>query len=60
VSVWLNGQQTVDNQVMDNYFNRAAPILARGPIELQTHGPEMRFRNIFIKEMAASATPSSR
>jgi hypothetical protein len=60
VSVWLNGQQTVDNQVMDNYFNRAAPILARGPIELQTHGSEMRFRNIFIKEMAASATPSSR
>jgi hypothetical protein len=60
VSIWLNGQQTVDNQVMDNYFNRAAPILARGPIELQTHGSEMRFRNIFIKEMAAAPAPSTR
>jgi hypothetical protein len=60
VSIWLNGQQTVDNQVMDNYFNRAVPILARGPIELQTHGSEMRFRNIFIKELAAAPAGQAR
>ena len=53
VSVWLNGQQTVDNQVMDNYFDRAKPILARGPIELQTHGSEIRFRNIYVQELPA-------
>jgi hypothetical protein len=52
-SIWMNGQQTVDNQVMDNYFNRSAQVVARGPIELQTHGSEMRFRNIFIKETPA-------
>jgi len=51
--VWvsLNGTQTVDGQVLDNYFNRALPILKTGSIELQTHGSEMRFRNIFIREI---------
>ena len=59
-SIWLNGQQTVNNQVMDNYFNRAAPIRPNGPIELQTHGSEMRFRNIFIKEMPAAPAGQAR
>lgn len=53
VWVWLNGQATVDNQVMDNYFNRALPVLPTGPIELQTHGSEIRFRNIYIQEIPA-------
>ena len=51
VSVWLNDKQTVDNQVMDNYFNRAEPVLPRGPISLQTHGSEVRFRNVYVKDM---------
>src|SRR6476660_8541313 len=49
VSVWLNGKPTVENQVMDNFFDRAQPVLPRGPIELQTHGSEIRFRNIYIR-----------
>jgi hypothetical protein len=59
-SIWMNGQQTVDNQVMDNYFNRSAQIVARGPIELQTHGSEMRFRNVFIKEASATTAVPAR
>jgi hypothetical protein len=51
VWVWLNGTQTVDGQVLDNYFDRSRPVLAAGPIELQTHGSEMRFRNIYIREI---------
>ena len=51
VSIWLNGKQTVDNQVLDNFFDRTKPILPRGQIELQTHGSEIRFRNIYIKEL---------
>jgi len=51
VSIWLNGQQTVDGQVMDNYFDRTKPVLPSGPIELQTHGSEIRFRNIFVREI---------
>jgi hypothetical protein len=51
VSVWLNDKLTVDNQVFDNYFDRAQPVLPRGPIELQTHGSEIRFRNIYVREI---------
>ena len=51
VSVWLNGKLTVDNQVLDNFFERTQPVVARGPIELQTHNSEMRFRNVYIREI---------
>lgn len=51
VWVWLNGRATVDGQVLDNFFDRAQPIVARGPIELQTHGSEIRFRNISLREI---------
>jgi hypothetical protein len=51
VSVWLNDKHVVDNAVMENYYDRKQPIPARGPIELQTHGGEIRWRNIFIREM---------
>lgn len=54
VWIWLNGQQTVDGQIMDNYFDRSQPVLPSGPIELQTHGSEIRFRNIYIREIPAS------
>jgi hypothetical protein len=54
VWIWLNGKQTVDGQVLDNYFDRAQPVLPSGPIELQTHGSEIRFRNIFIREISAA------
>lgn len=55
VWVWLNGQATVEGQVLDNYFDRAQPVLPSGPIELQTHGSEIRFRNIFVRELPSGA-----
>lgn len=53
VWVWLNDQLTVDGQVMHNFFDKSGtvPVPARGPIELQTHGSEIRFRNIYLKEL---------
>jgi hypothetical protein len=37
---------------MHNYFDKSGgPVPARGPIELQTHGSEMRFKNIYVKEI---------
>ena len=53
--VWvsLNGKPTVEGQVLDNFFDRAQPLVAHGPIELQTHGSEIRFRNIFVREISA-------
>ncbi len=54
VSVWLNEQLVVDHAIMDNsYFDKKnlTPIPARGPIELQTHDGEIRWKNIFIREI---------
>ena len=55
VSVWLNDQLVVDHAVMENYFDskRELPVPRTGPIQLQTHGGEIRWRNIFIREIAA-------
>jgi hypothetical protein len=51
VWVWLNDKLTVDGQVLDNFFDKSQPVVAEGPIELQTHGSEIRFRNIFVREL---------
>jgi hypothetical protein len=51
VWVTLNGQVTVDGQVLDNFFDRKQPVLPTGSIELQTHGSEVRFRNIYVREI---------
>jgi hypothetical protein len=56
VSVWLNGKLTVDHALMENYYdrtNRLAPVPAKGPIQLQTHGGEIRWRNIFLREIGS-------
>jgi hypothetical protein len=53
VSVWLNGQQVVDHALMENYYDRKTPIPTHGPIQLQTHGGEIRWRNIFLREIGA-------
>jgi HEAT repeat protein len=52
-TVWLNGQNVVDNVVMENYWNRSKPIYPTGQIELQNHGNTLYFRNIYIKEIPA-------
>ena len=51
VTVHLNGAKVVDNAVMENYFDRKIPIFEKGPIQLQTHGGEIRWRNVFIREI---------
>jgi hypothetical protein len=38
---------------MENFWDRAIPLPAKGPIMLQTHGGEIRWRNIFVKEIDA-------
>ncbi len=51
VTVHLNGQLTVDGAVMNNFWDRKSPMFDHGVIQLQTHGGEMRFRNVFIREI---------
>jgi hypothetical protein len=56
-SIWLNEKQVVDNAVLENFFDKKlpadkrGPIPARGPIQLQTHGSEIRWKNVFIKQL---------
>jgi hypothetical protein len=54
VSVWLNGKQTVDHAILENYYDRKAAIPAKGPICLQTHGASIRWRNLSIREIAGA------
>lgn len=62
--VWLNDKLVVDGAILENYFARRkpkdpppaatepiVPIPPEGPIQLQTHGGEIRWRNLFIREI---------
>ncbi len=51
-SVTLNGKLVVDNAIMENYWDRESPLFATGPIELQTHGGEIRWKNIWLRELS--------
>jgi hypothetical protein len=53
VWVTLNGVRTVDGAVMENYWDRARPLPAAGPLQLQTHGGEIRFRELWVREIGA-------
>ena len=53
VSVWLNEKLVVDHALLENYYDRKTPVPRRGPVELQTHGGEIRWRNIFLREIGA-------
>jgi len=52
-TVFLNDKLVVDNAPMENYWDRTKPLPAFGPILLQTHGGEIRWRNIYIREIPA-------
>ncbi len=66
-TVYLNDKLVVDHARMENLWskktpdelfkaapgshNKANPLFRTGPIQLQTHGGEIRWRNIFIREI---------
>ena len=52
VSVWLNGELVVDNVTMENYWDRKIPIFPKGPIELQAHGTDLAFRDLYVREIS--------
>ena len=54
VTVKLNDKTVVDNVVMENYWERTKPIYATGAIELQNHGYEVWFKNIYVRELSGS------
>ena len=63
VTVYLNDKLVVDHARLENYWhksvkppkhNHATPLLKQAPIQLQTHGGEIRWRNFFVREIPAS------
>ena len=51
VTVHLNGELVVDNVILENYWDRDQPIFPFEQIELQAHGSEVEYRDIYIKEI---------
>ena len=53
VTVYLNEKLVVDHARLENFWNRKLPLMKKGPIQLQTHGGEIRWKNLFIREIPA-------
>lgn len=52
VSVWLNDMLVVDRVKLEDYWSKGTKPLPRADqIELQHHGSELFFKNIFLKEL---------
>ncbi len=54
VTVYLNGVLVTDNIILENYWNREMPIFREGPLELQAHGTNIQFRDIYVREIASA------
>ncbi|WP_372805764.1 DUF1080 domain-containing protein [Pontiella sp.] len=54
VTVHLNDRLVVDHARLRNYFDKSGPVPRTGPIQLQTHGGEIRWRNVAIREIGST------
>jgi len=54
-NVWLNGKLVVDHAILENFWDkeRKKPLLASAPVQLQTHGSEIRWKNVFVRKIPA-------
>ncbi len=51
VTIYLNEKLVVDNAKLENFYDRKVSVPEKGPIQLQTHGGEIRWRNVFVREI---------
>lgn len=58
VHIFLNNELVVDNTTLENYWERDKPIYPTGSIELQNHGNNLWFQNIYIRELPRTQTPA--
>src|SRR5262249_25457529 len=49
VTVYLNDKLVVDFARLENFWDRKRPLPRQAPILLQTHGGEIRWRNVFVR-----------
>ena len=50
-TVYLNDKLVVDHGILENYFDKKGPLFPKGPVQLQTHGNEVRWKNIYVREI---------
>ncbi|WP_417738702.1 3-keto-disaccharide hydrolase [Rosistilla oblonga] len=53
VSIWLNEKLIVDRVKLENYWDRSGkqPLARDDQIELQHHGSELFFKNIYLRQL---------
>lgn len=53
VTIWLNDKLIVDRVALENYWDQSGltPLVRADQIELQHHGSELFFRNLYIREL---------
>lgn len=53
VTIWLNDKKIVDRVALENYWDRTGmiPLVRKDQIELQHHGSELFFKNLYIREL---------
>ncbi len=54
VTVYLNDKLVVDHARLENFWDKKKPLPKQWPIQLQTHGGEIRWRNVFIREIPSA------
>ncbi len=52
-TVYLNEKLVVDHAILENFFDRKKALFTKGPIQLQTHGGEIRWRDVFVRDIPA-------
>ncbi|MBJ6369777.1 DUF1080 domain-containing protein [Snuella sedimenti] len=53
VTVYLNGVLVTDNVPLENYWDRSQKIFPKEAIELQAHGEDLGFRNVYVREIVS-------
>lgn len=51
VTVFLNDELVTHNVTLENYWDRSQPIFPTGQIELQNHGNNLWFKNVYLREL---------
>jgi hypothetical protein len=54
VTVYLNDKLVVDHARLENFWAKDKPLPKKEVIQLQTHGGEIRWRNIFVREIPSA------
>jgi hypothetical protein len=54
VTVYLNDKLVVDHARLENFWDHKKALPQKGPIQLQTHGGEIRWRNMYIREIPST------